>query len=927
MSEREQLRAKQSASAGPVRRWPTDRLRAAGAGLAVLAVVLLFFRGPLLGGGLYYPGDIARQYLPQRAALARDAATGALPWWTADLGIGYPLLAEGESAALYPFTWLVAAFTDPASGVTVSILLHYLISAAGLYLLARRLGRSRAGAALGALVWGLGGCNLAHLSHLPILSAAAWMPWMLWTTDGLLSAGASRRRTAWGVALAAVAALQVLAGHAQMTLLAWLPTAAYALWRGWPRRGGGDSGEPPGRDRRRALGAWAVWGGAMVLGAILAAPQLLPLLELSGFSQRAGGLDGAYFTSYSFHPALLATYLSPFFRGNPYPEGSVELMGYVGVLPLALAAAAVWRWLRAPRAGGRGLWRSETVFWLSLGLLGTLLAFGRWNPIYVGLQHVPLFNLFRVPARYLYWLSLALALLAAQGADGLSKEAVDASTRRGRWLAMAAAAVLLALAAMALTLDLDRLVMVWFWLPLAWLLLATAWIWGRRHVARGLWLAGVLALTTVDLFVYSAVLDGTYNATWPADQVRTPPASLAFLASDDDLYRIYTKEEILPDLAVARESLYPSMALEYGVQSANLYMPLVPRNYGDYLAGLTAERLNRLNIKYYLIPQLLPVDAASELYDVEDPYAALPAGEWLEIPPTTVAGLTIESYLSHAADLSDGAPAGQLELRNAGGRVVVVPLSVGVDTAEWAYDRDDVRAIIAHSRPEIATNFPARSGFPARDHEGHTYRAAKILDEPFTATAVRWTPALAEAFVRVERVRLADGVGDEQLLSHLLGLGDHTLVYRSEDVVIYRNEDVLPRAFTVAADAAVRGARGVSLLNGLTIGDVSAAAVMTYTDTAVVVSCDLAAGRLSGVERSGLSWVAGHGGRGAGRDPPVRWRIPCRGPGSGGAHSGSCLPADSAARRVISNRLLTHVAPPLDSATGAGTRRGGALLL
>ncbi len=62
-------------------------------------------------------------------------------------------------------------------------------------------------------------------------------------------------------------------------------------------------------------------------------------------------------------------------------------------------------------------------------------------------------------------------------------------------------------------------------------------------------------------------------------------------------------------------------------------MPLVPRNYGDYLADLTAGRLNALNVKYYLIPQLLPVDAASELYDVEDPYAALPANQcWISRP-------------------------------------------------------------------------------------------------------------------------------------------------------------------------------------------------------------------------------------------------------------------------------------------------------
>ncbi len=170
---------------------------AVGLALATASVFLLFFRTPLLGGEVYYPGDIARQYLPQRAALLRRCRGGRIALVAPEVGAGYPLLAEGEMGALYPLTWLAAACTDAARGVTLSILLHYLISGVGLYVLARRLGRSSLAAWLGALVWALGGFNLAHLSHLPILSAAAWLPWMLAAGDGLLAATAARRRVAW----------------------------------------------------------------------------------------------------------------------------------------------------------------------------------------------------------------------------------------------------------------------------------------------------------------------------------------------------------------------------------------------------------------------------------------------------------------------------------------------------------------------------------------------------------------------------------------------------------------------------------------------------------------------------------------------------------------------------------------------------------
>jgi hypothetical protein len=134
----------------------------------------------------------------------------------------------------------------------------------------------------------------------------------------------------------------------------------------------------------------------------------------------------------------------------------------------------------------------------------------------------------------------------------------------------------------------------------------------------------------------------------------------------------------------------------------------------------------------------------------------------LDIPATPVAALTIESYLSHAADLADGTPAGQLEC--------VLPMAGWWPCRcrwGWIPPSGPTTAMTCKRwwpiPGRIATTFPARSGFPPRDHEGHTYRAAKTLDAPLTVTAVRWVPALPEAFVRIERVRLADGAGGEQL--------------------------------------------------------------------------------------------------------------------------------------------------------------------
>jgi hypothetical protein len=787
-----------------------------------LALVTLFILGAffteLVPGRVYYPGDTARVYLPQRTALQHAIQQNTLPWWTTGIGAGYPLLAEGQVAALYPLNWLLYSLLPVEIALTVSVVLHYLITGVGFYVYARTLRLSRAAAYLGALVWTLGGFTIAHLSHVSIMAAAAWLPWLFALTHALLRPTNPARWFPWpGVlALALVTGLQFLAGHPQISLLSMMALAAYALFLGLTG------------NRQQTVRAWSCWVAALVLGIALALPQLVPTFELSALSQRAGGLDSAFFTSYSFHPFLLATYLSPFLLGNPYPTGSVELMGYVGLLPLVLAGVALWRW--------RG---KEKWFFAGLILVGALLAFGRWNPLYGYLRYVPLFNLFRVPARYLYWVSLGLAVLTALGFDAI--RASFNSRARAIGVPLLAALLVAILALVWVSPTADDLVAAWRWIPL---LLSAALLvllgLGQRFGAR-LWPVAACALLLVDLYAYGAVLDQTYNATLPLEEVVAAPASLDFLRQDDSLYRLYTKEEIMPALSVMRESHYPNMALTHDLDSANTYMPLVPVEYERYLQELDAQRLNRLNVKYYLIPQLLPVDEARELYDVHNPFAALPVNTWLDIPLTEVSALDVESFLSHAADLPDGTLVAELLLADSAGHTLTFPLRAGIETAEWAYERSDVQANIAHSMPETATTWPSRSGAPPEDHPGHTYLARFAPGEPFPAVRVMLRLHRPEAFVRVERVRLHTANGEEQLLSHLLGLGDHSIVYRSEDVLIYRNNDAFPRAYALPAAALMATERGLVLAQSLTSSDLTPVEVVQYEEQYIRLRANLEA--------------------------------------------------------------------------------------
>ncbi len=781
---------------------------------AATAIVSIYFGEVILDRGVYYLGDVARIYLPQRVALTRAMARGTLPWWTAGIGAGYPLLAEGEVAAFYPLNWLMCAVLPVDRALSASIIVHYLLAGAGFFAWARSSRLSRGAAYFGAIVLALGGFNIAHLSHVSILSVAAWMPWMFFFTRVLLGRRPDNRMMAslgWALGLALVVGIQFLAGHAQISMMGLAALSVYALWTGWASRA-----------PRARLYAWL---GAVLLGVLLGAPQLLPMAELSRLSQRAGGLDARFFTSYSFHPLLLATFVSPFALGNPYPTGSVELMGYVGLMPLALASVALWRSRRR-----------EKWFFAGLALCGVLLAFGRWNPMYRVLRHIPILNLFRVPARYLCLTSLGLALLSAIGLDALERQARSRPGPMG-WALLGVIGVSLAtaLAGVRSAPDVEGLVAVWRWLPVTFLVATGAVVLGAGRVGTNLCKMAACLVLLVDLYAFGAVLDGTYNATVPHQEAVRKPQSLSWFAQDDGLYRLYTKEEIIPALSVMRESYYPNLALTYGLPSANIYLPLVPRSYAAFIDDLDAHRLNLLNVKYYLIPQLLPVDEASELYDVHNPFASLPANVWLQVPQLDLAGLDVESYLSHSTHLPDGELVAELVLRDASGREERIPLRAGLDTAEWAYEREDVAAKIAHAMPQVATTWPAISGWPPGEHPGHSYVARVALDAPLRLKEVMWRPARPEAFVRLERVRLRETSGRTRLLSHLVGLGDHSIAYRSQDVVVYRNEDVLPRAYALPQNAVTVSGGRVSLPKPLRAEELLPVQVVTYEDMLVVL--------------------------------------------------------------------------------------------
>lgn len=400
--------------------------------VAIFYLVLLFIEFPgvlllrqvpwvseILGGS-----DLLDFNYPMRLLLSQAIRHGHIPLWTDAINCGFPVHAEGQGGFLYPPN-LLLAFLPLAASVNLSFVISYLGAGVCMFLYARALGQSRPASAFAGMVFMLSGFMFGHIRHTNMVASAQWLPLLLLLCERY----AQTRRPHYLVAAAGVQALQYLAGHPQVAYISILFAALYLPLR---VLFGARPEEAPAAGRPAAA-ARALLGIALVgaLGAGLAGAQLLPSWELTRFAPRKNQHSLKDATLYTLPPSQLAMFVTPFAFGDPgrdsfkttlygppdargvqKAEGFVvfwENIGYVGLLPLALAVLAVYALRR----------RDRRVLLLAGGaVLAVLLALGRNTPLFGFLwAHLPGMNAFRLPSRFLLITDLALAALAGCGFD------------------------------------------------------------------------------------------------------------------------------------------------------------------------------------------------------------------------------------------------------------------------------------------------------------------------------------------------------------------------------------------------------------------------------------------------------------------------------------------------------------------------------
>lgn len=380
------------------RRWATPfPWRVAGFFYALVAV--FFFQSLVLNGtevpvdhtlGLfpwrpfYYLGeaanpelnDVALQMAPWAHQVRESWRSLEAPLWNSAAGGGYPLLANGQSAALSVLRW-IALPLDLGSSLACEAALKILAALTFAFLYMRRRGISQPAAVITAVSYGF--CTYLMIwLHFGHSTVAAFLPAVFYAIDLIVEAPTYRRC----LFAAAVFTVLLLGGHPETAAHTMFAAGLYVLYVI-------ATGLDPWKKKLKSV---AVIAAAGVLAILLSLPFLLPFIEALPRSQRYELIQARPHQIRPGPALLLVPFFQVGFYGGPHQEmhwgaGISEfLCGYAGVLGAVGWFALLFHLIRTRS------WRGPTAFYV----LGTPLLLGmvlNWARLANLIHALPLYSM------------------------------------------------------------------------------------------------------------------------------------------------------------------------------------------------------------------------------------------------------------------------------------------------------------------------------------------------------------------------------------------------------------------------------------------------------------------------------------------------------------------------------------------------------
>jgi hypothetical protein len=538
--------------------------------------------------------DPVRQQYPWRQLAMKVFQKNQIPRWNPYNFAGTPLLANFQSAVFYPlnilFFFLPFNFTWG-----LLVLLQPLMAGFFTFFYLNHLGLKRPASLLGAICIAFSGFSVAWLEWGTILHVALWLPLLLLATDKLIAEISNSSFTMilnstivkWSLVLVAGLMLSFFAGHLQTWFYLLAFSTVYLIYRGYQA----------GKKNIMKLSLYFL--GVLLVVMAVTSIQWLPTVQL--IKQSARNIDLDWRKPGWFIPwRHLVQFLAPDFFGNPttlnyWGEWNYgEFVGYIGVVPLVLAAFAF-----------TSRKKKEVLFFsLSTLLIFSLVLPTPWAKLPYRL-HLPLLATSQ-PTRLLFLVDFCLAVLVALGMD---QWLTTFRVRKREKLARQAIMGIFGIIYLAFWAFVTLSFRVW---PEAdWLenlsvakrnlILPTAlfgvfavlvfgvellelnrqrpkWWWRLRKLGL---VSALIGLTIFDLLRFGWKFTPFTKEEWLFPDTKV----IKFLQQDGGVFRVMAADQRL---------LPPNFSLVYGLQSVDGYDPLYLRRYGELIA---AEERDEPNIQ------------------------------------------------------------------------------------------------------------------------------------------------------------------------------------------------------------------------------------------------------------------------------------------------------------------------------------------
>lgn len=388
----------------------------------ILAISAFFFRSYLFGGKLLFPTNLLVAFYspwntqiypgwknipfkglgsdnlfifyPMKTMLRKAIAEKSLPLWTPFNFTGGPLWGDGQSAPMYPFTYLYLLPSLP-DAFSIMVLLVPTLTMLFTYGMLRHFKLSPFASLFGAVTFAFSGFMSVWMEENPAVSQSAlWLPLLLWLADLLITE--SHRR--WFLLFTLATAVMMSSGFLQICLYEIFFIGIYALFRNWKK-------------------AWLVLlSGAS--GLLLVAPYLFVTWEAYKLSPRDFVAVPEIRSIFLVQWSHIISLFNPDWIGNP---GTFNFFGvgsyydkalFIGVVPLVFALIGLWSKKNS----------MEKFLW---AMVGFTLFMGFSSPVTQWIFSLPIPILSSMlPSRIFYLTSFSLAIIAASVFDRNQKHAL-----------------------------------------------------------------------------------------------------------------------------------------------------------------------------------------------------------------------------------------------------------------------------------------------------------------------------------------------------------------------------------------------------------------------------------------------------------------------------------------------------------------------